>query len=123
MAHTVLIIEDEAVLAKNMQRYLQWQGYQVAIVMSGEEGLARFDAVRPDLVLVDFHLPKMNGLEVIRYLRARWQEVKTIMITGQGNLDVAVQALTAGAYRYASKPLALSDLKLLVEEAIGAPAC
>ncbi len=123
MAYTVLIIENESTLAKNMKKYLQRQGYQVATVMSGEEGLAQLEAFRPDLVLVDFQLPNMNGLEVLENLRARRQDIKTIMITGQGNRDVAVQALTEGVYRYASKPLALSDLKLLVEEAIGAPTC
>ena len=123
MARAVLIIEDEAILAKNMQRYLQRAGYQVATVASGEEGLAHLDACHPDVVLLDYRLPRMNGLEVLTELQARHRPVKTIMITGQGNRDVAVQALTAGAYRYAAKPLALSDLKLLVEEAVGTPAC
>ncbi len=121
MARAVLIIEDEAILASNMQRYLQRIGYQVSIAGSGEEGLAQLDTIHPDVLLLDYRLPRMNGLEVLERLKTQQREVKTIMITGQGNRDIAVKALIAGAYRYAAKPLALCDLRLLVEEAIGAP--
>jgi two-component system, NtrC family, response regulator AtoC len=123
MSHSVLIIEDEVTLAKNMKRYLERQGYEVAAVGSGEEGLAQLETFRPDMVLVDYRLPKMNGLQVLEFLQRQARKIRAIMITGQGNREVAVQALTAGAYRYAAKPLSLSDLRLLVEEAIGAPGC
>lgn len=126
MPGSVMIIEDEVTLAKNMLRYLQREGYRVTAVGSGEEGLAQINSFCPDVVLVDYRLPRMTGLEVLERLKHQDRHVKTIMITGQGNRDVAVKALMGGAYRYASKPLALSDLKLLVEEAIGSagtPCC
>ena len=87
MPGSVLIIEDEATLAKNMLRYLQREGYRVTAVASGEEGLAQLDTFCPDVVLVDYRLPRMNGLEVLEQLQHQARRVKTIMITGQGNRD------------------------------------
>lgn len=122
MPYTVLIIEDEATLARNMKTYLQRQGYEVVAVRTGEEGLAQVSESRPDMVLLDYHLPKMNGIEFLEQLRKLGRQIKTIMITGQGNSDVAGQAIIAGACRYLSKPLALSDLKIVVEQALRSPA-
>jgi two-component system, NtrC family, response regulator AtoC len=119
MPYTVLIIEDEIMLAKNMTAYLERHGYTVTAVLTGEEGLEQLDTFRPDMVLLDYQLPKMNGLEVLERLRSRAQPIKAIMITGQGNREVAAKALQAGAYEYRSKPLALSDLKLLLDKALG----
>lgn len=119
MSHAVLIIEDEATLARNMETYLRRHGYSVTTVSSGEEGLAQLDACRPDVVLLDYQLPRMNGLEVLVRLQNRERRIPAIMITGQGSRDVADQALMAGVYAYRSKPVALSDLSGLVAGALG----
>jgi two-component system, NtrC family, response regulator AtoC len=119
MPHAVLIIEDEATLAKNMKTYLQRQGYEVEAVATGEDGLTQFDTFRPDLVLIDYQLANMSGLEFLERVRVRDRNVKTIMITGQGNTDIAVKAMKAGAYDYLAKPLALSELKILLDKALG----
>jgi two-component system, NtrC family, response regulator AtoC len=121
MSHSVLIIEDEVTLAKNMKIYLQRQGYDVAVAPSGEEGLEQFDTFHPDLVLLDYRLPRMNGLDVLNEIQSHTKPVKTIMITGHGNHDIAMQARQAGAYEYRSKPMPLSDLARLVESALGTP--
>ena len=77
------------------------------------------DAFRPDLVLLDYHLPKMSGLELLDRLRSRDKRIKAILLTGQGNVEIAVKAMKAGAFDYLAKPLALTELKLAVEKAIG----
>jgi two-component system, NtrC family, response regulator AtoC len=119
MPHAVLIIEDEPTLARNMRSYLERQGYAVTAVATGEQGLGQLETFRPDLVLLDYQLPRMNGLEVLAHLRSRERPITAIMITGQGNPEIASEALRAGAYAYRCKPLALSDLKSVVEQALG----
>jgi DNA-binding NtrC family response regulator len=119
MSHAVLIIEDEATLAKNMKRYLEQHGFDVRAVPSAEEGLAQLDEYKPDIILLDFHLPGMSGLEAIARIRSRDSQTRLVMITGEGSVQLAVDAMKAGAYDYLSKPVALSELKLLLEKALG----
>jgi two-component system response regulator AtoC len=119
MSRAVLIIDDEATLAKNIKAYLERYGYEVMQATSGEEGLAKAESFHPDVLLLDYHLPKMNGLQVLAQLRRRDASMKIIMLTGHGNVEVAVQGMKAGAYDYLSKPVALSELKLLIDKAIG----
>jgi len=120
MAHAVLIIEDEATLAKNMKAYLERNGFETAAVGSAEAALTSVDAFQPDVVLLDYHLPGMNGLEALAKLRERDANLKVIMLTGNGNVRMAVDAMKAGAYDYLNKPVVLSELKLLLDKALGA---
>jgi two-component system, NtrC family, response regulator AtoC len=119
MPQAVLIIEDEATLAKNMQTYLTRHGYEAAVAGTGEAGLAQLDTFRPDCVLLDYQLPRMSGLEVLARLHAQDRQLKVIVITGQGSVDVAVKAMKAGAFDYLPKPLALSEMHRLIEKALG----
>lgn len=115
----VLIIDDEETLARNIRTYLTRHGYEARIAGSGEEGLAALDSFNPDLVLLDFQLPGMDGLEILRRIRTAARHVKVVMMTAHGGVPVAVDAMKAGAYDYLTKPLALSELKLLLDKAIG----
>jgi two-component system, NtrC family, response regulator AtoC len=119
MSRAILIIEDEAVLAKNIKTYLERHEYEVVAAATGEEGLEKLEAFLPDVVVLDYQLPKMNGLEVLTRLRDKSPDTKVIMITGHATVEVAVQAMKSGAYDYLSKPVVLSELKLLVDRALG----
>jgi len=119
MAHAVLIIEDEATLAKNMKAYLERHEFEAAVASSAEEGLAKLDAFHPDVVLLDYHLPGMDGLEALARMRERDRGIKVIMLTGHASVRMAVDAMKAGAYDYLNKPVALSELKLLLDKALG----
>lgn len=119
LKNRVLIIEDEAILAKNIQRYLQRHGFNVRVAASGEAGLKEFKESRPDLVLLDYGLPDIDGLKVLDQLRAEHGDVRVIFITAHGNAELAVDAMNAGAADYLSKPVVLSKLKLAVERTIG----
>jgi DNA-binding NtrC family response regulator len=118
MSHAILVIEDETTLAKNMQRYLERHHYEVRIAGTAREGLQLFDSFRPDVVLVDLQLPDQHGLEVLAALRTRDPHLKVVMMTAYGNVQTAVEAMKAGAYDYLSKPLVLSELKLLLDKAV-----
>jgi DNA-binding NtrC family response regulator len=117
--HAVLIIEDEPILGKNMMNYVGRHGYEAQLAESGEQGLKQLDEFKPDVVLIDYNLPGINGLEVLDRIRKADSHVKLIMITGHGSVQVAVDAMKAGAYDYLSKPVVLSELKLLLERAVG----
>jgi two-component system response regulator AtoC len=114
----VLIIEDEATLAKNMSAYLARYGFECAIAGSAEEGMAELERCKPDLVLLDFHLPGMDGMSALSSMRAILPGLPVIMITGHGTVELAVDAMKAGAYDFLTKPVSLAKLRLLVERAL-----
>jgi two-component system, NtrC family, response regulator AtoC len=117
MSGAILIIEDEAVLAKNMHTYLERSGYEVRCAESAEEGLSALEVFRPDVVLLDFNLPGMDGLQALARIRAFDAAVRVIMITGHGSVEIAVEAMKVGALDFLTKPIALAKLRLLIERA------
>ncbi len=118
MTHRVLIIEDEEILAKNIRRYLERHDYDARVAASGEAGLVEFKRFQPDVVLLDHRLPGMDGLEVLDRLRAENSDVRVILITAHGNVEIAVEAMKAGAADYMTKPVVLSELKLVIERTV-----
>jgi DNA-binding NtrC family response regulator len=119
MGGAILIIEDETRLAKNIRAYLELNGFTAQVTGSAEEGLGLLGKLTPDGVLLDFQLPGMNGLEVVARIREVDPRIKTIMMTGYGSIELAVEAMRAGAYDFLTKPLSLAKLKLLLDRAIG----
>jgi two-component system, NtrC family, sensor histidine kinase HydH len=96
MSYSVLIIEDEPVLARNMLLYLERHGISCQTAASGEEGLAAMEAARPDAVVLDHNLPGQDGLSVLRRMREREPQLPVVMATGHGSEQVAVEAMKAG---------------------------
>jgi DNA-binding NtrC family response regulator len=119
MGHAILVIEDEAILGKNIRIYLERSGYDLRVAVSAEEGLALLDVFKPDAVVMDFNLPGINGLEALGRVRAFDAGIPVIMITGHGSVELAVDAMKAGAYDFLTKPVALAKLKHLLEKAFG----
>ena len=119
MSHAVLIIEDEPTLAKNMKQYLDRHGFEVRTVASAEDGLKQIDEYKPDVVLLDFHLPGMDGMQALAQIRSRDSQIRLIMITGHSSVQMAVDAMKAGAHDYLTKPVVLSELKLRLEKVLG----
>jgi two-component system response regulator AtoC len=115
----VLVIEDETTLAKNIVAYLRRAGYDADHVPGAEEGLARLESFRPDVIVLDYNLPGMDGLAALRRIRKVDGRVKVIMLTGHGNVRIAVDAMKASAFDYLVKPVVLSELKALIAKAIG----
>jgi diguanylate cyclase (GGDEF)-like protein/PAS domain S-box-containing protein len=106
-------MEDDPGLSRLLQKSLQRRGYVVETAADGEEGLAKVSASPFDLLLLDYDMPFRGGLEVIRTLRAKNTLPPTIMITGQGNEDIAVEALKLGATDYIVKDVEMKYLELL----------
>ncbi len=116
---SVLIIEDEAVLAKNMATYLRRLNHEVKHAETGDSGLALVESERPDVVILDYNLPGLDGLELLTRIRAIDGAIKIIMATGQGNEQLAVDAMKGGAYDYLTKPLVLGKLKMVLDKIVG----
>jgi two-component system, NtrC family, response regulator AtoC len=116
---SVLIIEDEAVLAKNMATYLRRLNYEVKHAETGDSGLALVESERPDVVILDYNLPGLDGLELLTRIRAIDAAIKIIMATGQGSEQLAVDAMKGGAYDYLTKPLVLGKLKMVLDKIVG----
>lgn len=118
MSHAILVVEDEAVLGKNIRQYLERQGHEARHVGDGAAALEEMQRFRPDLVVLDYNLPGIDGLELIGRIRSREPEVPIVMITGHGSVEVAVNAMKAGASDYLSKPISLAELKLVIEKVL-----
>lgn len=118
MTNTILIVDDEPVLADAMGDYLGRHGYTVRVKRSGEEALASFDKEPPDIVVLDYRLPRMDGLEVLRRIKKTHPEIEVILLTAHGSVQGAVEAMKMGAFDYLSKPLDLEELRLVVGRAL-----
>jgi two-component system, NtrC family, response regulator AtoC len=112
MTATVLIIDDEATLARYIATYLKRSGYDACVAASGEEGLALFADANPDAVLLDFALPGIDGLDVLKAIKSTRPTTAVILMTAQGHAGLAAQALGSGAADYLTKPVRLSDLRV-----------
>jgi DNA-binding NtrC family response regulator len=115
MSCAVLVVEDETVFAKNIQAYLVREGYEVRVASEAGAAMAEFDKFKPAIVLLDYNLPGANGLEILAQMRAKDPHVPVVMLTGHGGVDIAVQAMKSGAADYLCKPVALGELKLVIE--------
>jgi two-component system, NtrC family, response regulator AtoC len=118
---SILLIEDEATLADNIRAYLGRFSYQVRIAPNAGAGLRELEGFKPEAVLLDFHLPDMDGLEILPQIRSRAPNTKVLMVTGHGSERVAVDAMKAGAHDYLTKPIALQQVRLALERALQGP--
>ena len=109
----ILYMEDDPGLSVLLQKNLQRRGFLVDTAANGEEGLEKVEAGSYDVLLVDYNMPFFGGIDVIRALAERGLPVPVIMVTGEGNETVAVEALKLGAADYIVKDLELRYLDLL----------
>jgi two-component system phosphate regulon response regulator PhoB len=112
MTPYILVVEDEDALAALLQYNLDKEGYRVAIATDGEEALMQIDEQMPDLVVLDWMLPKVSGVEVCRRLRARAEtrSLPIIMLTARGEETDRIRGLDTGADDYVVKPFSMSEL-------------
>ena len=114
MAQTVLIVEDDRNIAELLQLYLEKEKYTVELAFDGGEGLDKFRAVRPDLVLLDVMMPVMDGWEDCKAIREAGN-TPVIMLTAKGETDDKVTGLKAGADDYVTKPFEMKELLARIE--------
>ena len=114
MAISVLIVEDDRNIQELLQLYLEKEGYAVTVASDGGQGLAKFRAIKPDLVLLDVMMPVMDGWAVCKAIRADSQ-TPIIMLTAKGETDDKVTGLKSGADDYVTKPFEMKELLARIE--------
>ncbi|MEA2268836.1 MAG: two-component system, OmpR family, response regulator MprA [Solirubrobacteraceae bacterium] len=105
----MLVVEDDDEIAQTLQRSLRLDGYEVRIASDGEAALVQAAAYNPDLVILDLGLPKLDGIEVARRLRAA-DDVPILMLTARDAVEARVEGLDSGADDYLVKPFERQEL-------------
>jgi two-component system response regulator ResD len=99
----VLVVDDEPMVRDVLARYLQREGFEVALAEDGEEALEQFESNSPDIILLDLMLPRIDGIEVFRRIRAK-RSTPVIMLTAKGEEADRIVGLELGADDYVTKP-------------------
>jgi two-component system NtrC family sensor kinase len=117
MIQRILIIDDEESTRELLKLSLQVEGYKVYLAEDGYKGLAVFEEVRPEVVLTDIKMPGMDGIDVLRRLKQLNPDVEVIVITGHGEMELAIQALQLEASDFINKPISDKALSVALTRA------
>ena len=118
-----MVIEDEESLCALLEYNLTREGYKVSLVSDGDEALYAIEDEKPDLILLDWMLPHVSGIEICRQIRAR-SEVKdtpVIMLTARGEEDDRIRGLETGADDYLTKPFSMTELLARIRAVLRRP--
>ncbi|HLF13869.1 MAG TPA: response regulator [Bacteroidota bacterium] len=114
----VLIVDDEESLRTILSSELAGAGYEVATASDGDEGIKEIKNRKYDLVLLDIKMPKMDGFEVLKFVKKEHPAIKVIMLTGFADLKNAIESKKYGAEDFVSKPYDLVDLLTTIERVL-----
>ena len=107
---TILIIEDDPAMLRGLRDNFEFEGYRVQTAADGDAGLKAALAIRPDLILLDLMLPKVNGYEICRFLRDEQLDMPILMLTAKGQESDIILGLKLGADDYVTKPFSIKEL-------------
>ncbi len=113
----ILIVDDEENIRLVLRTLLRKHGYEVEVADSGEAALAMVDTFGPDVILTDVRMPKMGGLDLLATLKAKQVPATVIVMSAYGNVELALEAIKAGAYDYVSKPFKPDEVVLALKKA------
>jgi DNA-binding NtrC family response regulator len=114
----ILVVDDERNIRNNLSMVLEAAGYKVDVASNGDDALLRVKEGLYDIALVDVQMPKMNGLEVLRYFRGLRPKMAVVILTAYGTVSRAVEAMKLGAVDFLEKPFDPKNLLLLCEEIV-----
>jgi DNA-binding response OmpR family regulator len=112
----ILVVDDERNIRNNLGMVLEAEGYKVDTAGNGEDALLRVKEGRYDIAFVDIQMPKMNGLELLRYVRGLKPKMPVVMLTAYGTVGMAVEAMKLGAVDFLEKPFDPKTIQLLCQE-------
>ena len=114
----ILVIDDDPAIRDSLRMTLEYQGYAVMLASGGDEGAALVEREAPDLVFLDIKMPGMDGLEVLQRLRPLTEVTPIIVLSGNADIQTAVEATRLGAFDIVEKPLSTDRLLVLVRNAL-----
>ena len=114
----VLVVDDESDIRSSLRMILEYEGYEFSEASSGEEALKRLDTERPDVVLLDIKMPRMDGLEILARVKQSDPALPIVVISGHGTIATAVEATRLGAFDFMEKPLERDRVLLVVRNAL-----
>ncbi|MDQ3481382.1 MAG: response regulator transcription factor [Actinomycetota bacterium] len=106
----ILVVDDDRAVRDSLRRSLEFNGYEVALANDGVEALARINGLDPDALIVDVMMPRLDGIETTRALRAAGNDLPILVLTARDSVGDRVDGLDAGADDYLAKPFALEEL-------------
>jgi len=118
MSNKILIVDDEPFNLDLLEQELTDQGHIIERANNGSEALKKAESFRPELILLDYMMPDMNGLEVLKELRRRENSVPVVIVTAHGTVERAVEAMKEGAYDFVPKPFEPDHLALTVQKVL-----
>ncbi len=118
MAKQILVVDDEDRIRQSLNGILGDEGYEVMEAKEGSQALKQIETDPPDLVLLDIWMPGIDGMEVLERVKGQISSLPVIMISGHGNIELAVKAVKLGAYDFIEKPLSLEKVLLTVNNAL-----
>src|SRR5512147_973290 len=113
----VLVVDDEENLRLLVRTILRREGLEVEVASSGEQALALVETFGPDVILTDVRMPRMGGLDLLTTLKAKGNDAVVIVMSAYGNVDLAIEAMKAGAYDYLQKPFKAEEVVLTLRKA------
>ena len=118
VSERVLIVEDDAAARVGLEQLVRSWGFIAESACDGEEALEKVTSFRPAIVITDMVMPRMDGLALLRALPQVGADVTTLLLTAQGTVDTAVEAMKEGAYDYLTKPVDIQRLKILLDKIV-----
>ena len=114
----IMVIDDEKIVGDMAKLSLQQEGYTVETFLSAEPALKRLEEDRFDVVVTDYKMKGIDGMEVLRTVRSRHPTTQVIMITAFANLDAAIEALRRDLHDFFPKPVNIKELKASIKRAL-----
>jgi len=114
----ILVVEDDAAARVGLEQLIRSWGFSVEAAGDGAEALEKVASFRPRIVLTDLVMPRMSGIELLRALKEQGEDTTTVILTAQGSVETAVEAIKQGAYDYLTKPVDLQRLRILLDKIV-----
>jgi DNA-binding NtrC family response regulator len=113
----ILLVDDEIVFTDNMMQLLTYRGYRVSAVNGGEAAIRLLQKENFDVIVLDLKMPGMDGMATLKEIKRLGLFTETLILTGHGSIDTALEAMKLGAYDYLTKPCEVDELVAKIEGA------
>jgi DNA-binding NtrC family response regulator len=113
----VLLVDDETIFTRNMSKLLKNRGYQITAVNSGDAAIRELEQSPVDVIVLDLKMPGMDGIATLKEIIKLGLFAETLILTGHGSIDSALEAMKLGAYDYLTKPCEIDELVAKIEAA------